>query len=223
MRDFAKRTRSLSLEDLREDYRLAEFTEENCQTNPIDQFQQWFEEAQNAESRAPNAMSLATATPDGRPSNRIVLLKEVSEQGFIFYTNYTSRKGRELSSNPICALTFYWPELERQVRVEGTAEQVSPEKSGAYFRRRPKGSRLGAWVSQQSEVLPNRKPLEEKLAVLEARYAGTDDVPPPEFWGGYRVIPEEIEFWQGRTNRLHDRIRYRRNDEGAWIIERLSP
>jgi pyridoxamine 5'-phosphate oxidase len=224
MPDFAEQTQSLSLADLREDYRRAQFDEQNCEANPIRQFEIWFREAKAAGLKEPNAMSLATATLDGRPSNRIVLLKEVGDQGFIFYTNYYSRKGQELERNPFCALTFLWAELERQVRVEGSVSVVSREKSEAYFRRRPKGSRLGAWVSKQSEVLPNRRPLEERLAELEAKYAGTDDVPAPPFWGGFCVVPSEIEFWQGRTNRLHDRILYRRHEGAAeWTIERLSP
>ena len=219
---FAKQT-NLSLEALRADYRLAELSEANCQTNPIQQFQTWFQEARAAELKEPNAMALATATLAGKPSNRIVLLKEVGDFGFIFYTNYQSHKGRELEANPSCAATFYWAELERQVRVEGQVEHVSREKSEKYFRGRPKGSRLGALVSSQSEVLPNREPLEVRLAELEAQYGATDDVPLPDHWGGYCITPYTIEFWQGRTNRLHDRIQYRRKDEDNWIIERLAP
>jgi pyridoxamine 5'-phosphate oxidase len=220
MTDFAKRT---SLDALRADYRLAELDEAHCETNPIEQFEKWFVEAQVADLKEPNAMCLATATRDGRPSSRIVLLKEVGELGFVFYTNYESRKGQEIKTNPRCALTFYWAELERQVRVEGRAETVSREKTAAYFRTRPKGSRLGALVSRQSAVLPNREPLERRLEELEAEYQGSDDIPVPEHWGGYAVRPETIEFWQGRTNRLHDRIRYRINGEGGWVVERLSP
>jgi pyridoxamine 5'-phosphate oxidase len=224
MAHFAKRTSvSLLLEALRADYRLAELNETNCETNPIRQFEIWFKDAQVADLKEPNAMSLATATPDGRPSGRIVLLKEAGEFGFVFYTNYHSRKGRELETNPHCALTFYWAELERQVRVEGRAEPVSREKSESYFQGRPKGSRLGALASAQSEVVPGRELLELRLAELEATYKGTDNVPLPEYWGGYCVRPETIEFWQGRPNRLHDRIRYQRKGESHWIIERLSP
>ena len=222
MAHYAKQT-SLLLEALRQDYRLAELSETHCRTNPIEQFQTWFGDAQAAELKEPNAMTLATATPSGRPSARIVLLKEVSDFGFVFYTNYHSRKGRELETNPNCALTFHWAELERQVRVEGSVAHVPREKSEAYFQGRPKGSRLGALVSAQSEVLPSREPLELRLAELEATYKDTDDVPLPEHWGGYCVRPEMIEFWQGRTNRLHDRIRYQRNGENEWVIERLSP
>jgi len=223
MADFAKRTIRLSLADLRENYGLGELGEENCQTNPIGQFSEWFKQAQLIDSKEPNAMILATATADGRPSARIVLLKEVSDSGFVFYTNYASRKGKELETNPFCALTFYWAELERQVRVEGRAERISRPQSEAYFRSRPRGSKLGALASRQGQTLPSRKPLEQKLAELDRQYTGTDDIPMPEDWGGYCVVPDTIEFWQGRPNRLHDRIRYRRNGGSNWIIERLSP
>ncbi len=212
----------VSLADVREDYRLGEFSEENCDPDAIRQFQSWLNEAKDADLKEPNAMSLATATVDGRPSNRIVLLKDVSESGFVFYTSYQSRKGEELWANPQCALTFLWAELERQVRVEGKAERVSREQTESYFKRRPKGSRLGALVSNQSQILPDRQPLIDRLSKLEAKYAGTDDVPTPEYWGGYCVQPETIEFWQGRTNRLHDRLQYTNTGLG-WRIERLSP
>ncbi len=181
------------------------------------------QEARAAKLKEPNAMTLATATVDGRPSGRIVLLKELSPNGFVFYTNYTSRKGHEMDENPWVSLTFYWAELERQVRVEGQVSQVDRAKSELYFRGRPKGSRLGALVSHQSEVLPSRAPLEVRLAELEQRYADTDDVPTPEWWGGYCVRPTAIEFWQGRENRLHDRLLYRKKEDDAWSLERLSP
>lgn len=223
MGDFAKRTSCVSLADLRENYRRGELTEQDCETNPIVLFEDWFKQAQVADLKEPNAMTLATAGAYGRPSARIVLLKEVSDFGFVFYTNYGSRKGRELGANPFCALTFYWPELERQVRVEGRAKRLSRAESEGYFRSRPKGSRLGALASNQSEVLPSREPLERKLAELERRYAQTEDVPTPEDWGGYVVVPETLEFWQGRPNRLHDRLRYRKGEGETWIIERLSP
>lgn len=214
---------SLSLADLREEYRQGALDEVNCDPNPMEQFRRWMQEARAAQLKEPNAMTLATATPDGHPSGRIVLLKELLPNGFVFYTNYTSRKGHEMDLNPHVALTFYWGELERQVRVEGQISKVLREKSEAYFRGRPKGSRLGALVSHQSEVLPSRKPLEAKLEELQAKYADTDDVPAPDWWGGYCVQPEAIEFWQGRENRLHDRLLYRRTYEDSWIIERLSP
>jgi pyridoxamine 5'-phosphate oxidase len=222
MADFAKRTHHLDLEGLREDYRRAEFSEENCETNPIEQFVRWFTESQAADLKEPNAMSLATVSSEGKPSNRIVLLKEVSDDGFVFYTSYISRKGKELETNPFCALTFWWAELERQVRVEGRAEKVSREKTEHYFRTRPRGSRLGALVSEQSKVLPGRQVLLSKLAALESRYADEEDIPVPNYWGGYCVVPYALEFWQGRPNRLHDRLRYSKAAK-EWRIERLSP
>ena len=223
MADSAERTHRLSLAELREEYRAGFFDERNCRTNPIVQFEDWLKQAQTADCKEPNAMTLATAAVDGRPSARVVLLKEVSDAGFVFFTNYGSRKAQELKTNPFCALTFYWGDMERQVRVEGRAERISRERSDAYFRTRPKGSKLGAWASHQSEVLPSRQPLEERLADLQTKYAHIEDVPTPEFWGGYCVVPDSVEFWQGRANRLHDRIRYRRLGESSWFIERLSP
>jgi pyridoxamine 5'-phosphate oxidase len=223
MGDFAERTHRLSLAELRDDYRRAPLDEQNCETNPIVQFERWFQDLQLLDLKEPNAMTLATATADGRPSARIVLLKEVSDLGFVFYTNYGSRKAREIESNPFAALTFYWPQLGRQVRVEGKVTRVSREQSAAYFRTRPRGSQLGAWASHQSEVLPGRDAIESRWRELEELYSDDGDVPIPDFWGGYCVAPEVIEFWEGRPNRLHDRLRYRRNGEHGWTIERLSP
>ena len=224
MSEITKQTQpGLSLADLREDYRLATLDEANCETNPIDQFTQWFQQAKTAKLKEPNAMTLATATLEGRPSGRIVLLKEFSVEGFFFYTNYGSQKGRECETNPQVALTFYWAELERQVRVEGKVARVDPGKSVAYFRSRPRGSRIGAWVSNQSESIENRAILEKRLAELERRFEGSDDIPPPDYWGGYCVRPERIEFWQGRSNRLHDRVVYIKGSGGDWKIGRLSP
>jgi pyridoxamine 5'-phosphate oxidase len=214
---------SLSLADLREEYRRGALDEVNCDPNPIEQFRRWMQEARAAQLKEPNAMTLSTATADGRPSGRIVLLKELLPDGFVFYTNYTSRKGSEIEANPHVSLTFYWAELERQVRVEGQITKVSRDKSEAYFRGRPKGSRLGALASHQSEILPGRKPLEARLEELQWKYADSDDVPAPDWWGGYCVRPEAIEFWQGRENRLHDRLLYRRTNGNNWAVERLSP
>jgi pyridoxamine 5'-phosphate oxidase len=214
---------SLSLEDLRESYRMGALDEASCLPDPLDQFRVWMQEARAAKLKEPNAMTLSTVGTTGRPSSRIVLLKELAPEGFVFYTNYTSRKGRDMEAVPYVALTFYWGELERQVRVEGVVSRVSREKSERYFSGRPKGSRLGALVSHQSEVLPNREPLERRLAELEREYADTDQVPTPDWWGGYNVAPEAIEFWQGRENRLHDRLLFTRERPPGWQLRRLSP
>ena len=216
---------SLLLEHLREEYRRGELDETHCDSNPIEQFRAWMEQARSARLKEPNAMTLATATGDGRPSARIVLLKELTTHGFIFYTNYGSRKARDCDSNPNVALTFYWAELERQVRVEGTISKVSPEKSEAYFRVRPRGSRLGALASDQSTIVESREVLERKLKDLELQYRETDDIPMPPHWGGYLVLPAAVEFWQGRANRLHDRLLYTKlpSREPEWSLVRLSP
>ena len=167
-------------------------------------------------------MSLATATPDGKPSARIVLLKGVDSRGFSFFTNYDSEKGRNLDANPFAELVFYWQRLERQVRIRGPVERTSREDSAAYFHSRPSGSRLGAWVSKQSEVIDSRKILDARLQQMTERFAG-EEIPLPPHWGGYRVKPEQVEFWQGRPNRLHDRFRYKRRGDGSWQIDRLAP
>lgn len=215
----------MSPQDMRKEYMARGLDESVVDADPIRQFAVWFDDAVAAHLLEPNAMALATATSDGRPSVRMVLLKGFDAAGFVFYSNYESRKGRELAANPRAALDLFWVELERQVRIEGTVERVAPEQSDAYFHSRPRGSQLGAAASHQSAVLPGREPLERRLADLEAEYAGADDVaiPRPEYWGGYRVVPEVIEFWQGRPNRLHDRLRYTHRAAGGWTIERLSP
>ncbi|MFL6451505.1 MAG: pyridoxamine 5'-phosphate oxidase [Bryobacteraceae bacterium] len=213
----------LSLEELRLEYKRGALDEAHCDPNPIEQFRRWITDARTADLPEPNAMTLSTATADGRPSGRIVLLKELTPEELLFYTNYTSRKGREMESNPFVSLTFYWAELERQVRVEGRVRRVSRGKSEAYFRGRPKGSRLGALASHQSTRLPSRAPLEQTLSDLEAKYRDSDDIPTPEWWGGYAVRPDLFEFWQGRPNRLHDRIVYSRTGETGWEVGRLSP
>lgn len=224
MADYPASALALSLAELRQNYIRGALDEASVDSNPIAQFKGWFWEAQQSGLPEPNAMTLATSTSDGYCTARIVLLKELDENGFVFYTNYDSRKGRDLTENPRASLVFYWAELERQVRVEGGVERVARQQSEAYFNSRPRGSRLGAWVSHQSEVIQSRKMLEAKLRDLEARYAGTDDIPTPDYWGGFRVRPHCIEFWQGRPNRLHDRLRYARNSEDEeWRIERLGP
>lgn len=211
-----------SVADLRQEYTRAGLRETDAAPDPIEQFRRWFEEALAAGLHEPNAMTLATATSDGRPAARVVLLKGFEERGFVFYTNYEGRKGRELEENPYCALVFYWGELERQVRIEGRASRISGEESDAYYRSRPLGSRLGAWVSEQSRPVGDRATLEERLRELEDEYEGRE-VPRPPFWGGYRVVPEEIEFWQGRENRLHDRLLYSRQSDEGWSMARLQP
>jgi pyridoxamine 5'-phosphate oxidase len=216
-----RRTPAVPLADLRESYLLTGLDETAMAEDAITQFEEWFEQARAAGIREPNAMTLATATAAAEPSARIVLLKGLDDRGFVFYTNYDSQKGRELAENPRAALVFYWPELERQVRVSGAVSRVSREASEAYFRSRPIGHQLGAWASKQSTVVDGRAALEAALEQARARFAGKE-VLLPENWGGYRLEAEMIEFWQGRPDRLHDRIRYRFSG-GAWLRERLSP
>lgn len=212
---------AVDVADLRREYTRAGLSEEDAHGDPVEQFRRWFDEALSANLHEPNAMTLSTATPDGSPSARVVLLKGFDERGFVFYTNYEGRKGRELEANPRCSLLFYWGELERQVRIEGRATRLPGEDSDAYYASRPRGSRLGARASQQSRPVEGRGVLEERLRELEREYEGRE-VPRPPFWGGYRVEPEAFEFWQGRENRLHDRLLYRHADDG-WRVERLQP
>ena len=215
-------TAPLDIAALRHDYVAHGLRRADLAADPIKQFGIWFGEAAAAQIRDVNAMTLATATPDGAPSARIVLLKAISDRGFVFFTNYLSDKGRQLEANPRAALCLFWVQLERQIRIEGAVEKTTREESEEYFRSRPLGSRLGAWTSQQSEIIADRAALEAQLAEVTTQYEGAD-VPLPPHWGGYRVKPDSIEFWQGRTNRLHDRFRYTRETEGAWRIDRLSP
>jgi pyridoxamine 5'-phosphate oxidase len=208
--------------DHRESFSAAGLIESDLDPDPIVQFQKWFAEARIATLHEPHAMTLATVSADGQPSARMVLLKNVDARGFVFYTNYESRKAIELGANPRAALVFYWPELHRQVRVVGRVTRVPGSDSAAYFRSRPRASQLGALASRQSEAIPNRAQLEAKVAELDADFAG-QPIPPPDFWGGYCLEPIEIEFWQGRPNRLHDRVQYSRQANRNWRIQRLSP
>jgi pyridoxamine 5'-phosphate oxidase len=210
-----------ALQNLRQDYRSAELLQQDVDQNPIMQFKKWFTDALEAQLYEPNVMTLATSDPYGKPSARIVLLKGFDEHGFNFYTNYDSKKGRELQENPQAALVFFWAELERQVRIEGMVSKLDPEVSEDYFHSRPKGSQIGAMASPQSEVIASRGTLEQKVVELQQQYADTE-VPRPEHWGGYLLEPQQIEFWQGRPSRLHDRICYTLVD-GVWIINRLAP
>ncbi len=211
-----------NLAALRRNYALESLSETDALPDPVAQFAAWFNEALNSQLREPNAMTLATATRDGYPSARTVLLKGFDNEGFVFYTNYESRKGAELLENPRAALLFTWLELERQVRIEGPVEKVSPDESLRYFQSRPKGSQIGAWASPQSRVIPNRELLEKNVVELLKTYAEAEALPRPPFWGGYRVKPTRVEFWQGRESRLHDRIQYVRGEDG-WTVERLAP
>ncbi|CAN5861482.1 pyridoxamine 5'-phosphate oxidase [soil metagenome] len=206
----------------RKEYNQSHLIERDFSADPIEQFRRWYEVAVAEGLDEPNTMTLASADVEGRPSARIVLLKQFDERGFCVFTNYQSRKGLELEANPFAALVFFWQPLERQVRVEGRVERVSEAESDAYFRSRPPGTRLGTWASEQSRVVPGREAFEDRLLELRDRHPD-GNIPRPPHWGGYRVVPEMVEFWQGRASRLHDRFRYRRNETGGWIIERLAP
>ncbi|MDD0837356.1 pyridoxamine 5'-phosphate oxidase [Curvibacter sp. HBC61] len=212
---------STSIADLRKSYERAELSEDASQADPLKQFEQWLNEAIASEVPEPNAMTLATVGADLRPSTRVVLIKGYDERGIVWYTNYDSRKGRELAGNPFAALQFHWVELERVVRIEGVVEKVSDEESDAYFHSRPLDSRIGAWASPQSEVIGGRA----VLVANAARYGAQFMLQPPRppHWGGYRLKPEQWQFWQGRKSRLHDRLRYRLDDSGLWLRERLAP
>ena len=210
------------MKDLRKEYNRASIDKDTLNPDPIVQFGQWFAEVVQAQLPEPNAMNLATISEDGRPSSRIVLLKEVDRGRFLFYTNYQSQKGKELEKNPACALNFFWPEIERQVRIEGIAERVDAATSEKYFQSRPRASQVSAWASPQSSLLRDRTILEDRVKEIEKRFEGKEVLPKPHQWGGFAVTPFEIEFWQGRPNRLHDRIVYMMIDK-KWKINRLAP
>ncbi len=213
----------MSIADIRTQYSLKSLLEADAHPDAMEQFRQWWNEATHAELTEVNAMTLATASADGWPDARIVLLKEFSSRGFTFFTNYESRKGQELAQNPRACLVFFWKELERQVRITGSVAKISKEESEAYFFSRPVGSQLGAWASRQSQVLPNREILAEKLNNLQSEANTGTSLGKPDYWGGYMVQPHRIEFWQGRPNRLHDRLLYSLQTAGDWKMERLSP
>ena len=206
---------------LRREYRNRGLLETGAPQNPYLLFEKWFQEALKVKALDANAMSLATVSPSGKPSLRTVLLKGYDSKGFVFYTNYQSQKGRELGKRPVASLLFFWPQLSRQIRIDGPVKKVAAGESDEYFQTRPRGSQLGAWVSHQSRVIGNRELLEERMRELEKKYEG-QSIPRPLHWGGYRVTPESIEFWKGRPNRLHDRLVYRRKS-GGWKRERLAP
>lgn len=210
----------MDLHNIREDYSKQELSEKQCHRDPIKQFEKWLNEAIDAKTNEPTAMNLATVNEQGKPNSRVVLLKEINSQGFVFFTNYHSQKGKALTVHPFAALNFFWSELERQVRIEGKVEKLAEVQSDEYFASRPYTSRIGAWASEQSSVIESKNALLAKAALIAAKHPL--NVPRPPHWGGYLVIPEMIEFWQGRPSRLHDRIRYRLEHK-EWIIERLSP
>ncbi|MBI2813460.1 MAG: pyridoxamine 5'-phosphate oxidase [Opitutae bacterium] len=212
----------MALADMRQDYSMAGLLEKDLAKNPFRQFERWFQEAEAAKIPEPNAMTLATTGRDGRPAARTVLLKGCDGRGFVFYTNYESRKGRELDANPRATLLFPWVAMERQITVEGPVARVSREESEAYFHSRPRASQLAAWASPQSTAVAGRAVIEESYRVIEKKHEGRA-VPLPPNWGGFRVAPETVEFWQGRRSRLHDRLRYRREPGGDWVVERLAP
>ena len=214
---------NIDLAGLRREYETQGLRRAELHPDPIEQFATWFSTAVNSALPDANAIALATSTPDGKPSARIVLLKGFDQRGFVFFTNYESKKGQELEANPEAAFVVYWMPLERQIRVAGRVEKTSREESEAYFHERPRGSQLGAWVSRQSEVIDARRILDARLADMTQRFVGNKAIELPAHWGGYRIVPTTIEFWQGRANRLHDRFRYTRERDGSWTIERLAP
>ena len=213
---------STDLATIRKDYRLQSLSEEDVDTNPIKQFEKWFQQALASGIEEPNAMTLATSTTDGKPSARIVLLKGIKDNGFVFFTNYESKKGKQIHDNPFAGIVFFWKELERQVTIQGEIKKVGEEESDEYFASRPLESRIGAWSSPQSQVIENREVLEKNVAYYSDKYQ-SQNIPRPSHWGGYILMPTLIEFWQGGAGRLHDRLQYSIDATNSWIIKRLAP
>lgn len=213
---------AISIEDIRKVYQLQSLLEKDADANPVKQFEIWWQQVIESKIEEPNAMTLSTCTASGKPSSRIVLLKNIKKDGFVFFTNYLSRKGKEIESNPFVSLLFFWKELERQVRIEGEIKKISEQESDDYFFKRPKESRIGAWSSPQSEVIKSRDVLEKNVSDYIKKF-DSQNIPRPPYWGGYIVIPTLIEFWQGRPGRLHDRLRYTLNEKSIWKMERLAP
>jgi len=216
---------SNSIQSLRKEYSSQGLSESQVGSDPFELFKNWFDEAVDAKIQEPNAMSISTCSKDGKPSSRIVLIKEFDHRGFVFYTNYESRKGQEIAANPFVSLVFWWGDLQRQIRIEGKVQKTSEEESRNYFSTRPRDARIGAWASRQSTVLSSRTALDTFVQEFTEKFKNETDIPPPPYWGGFRVVPSSIEFWKGRTNRLHDRIVFERkeDDEHSWNIRRYSP
>ena len=213
-----------NISSIRQEYDLGELSEQELKDNPFDQFALWFQQALDHQVMEPNAMTLSTISSSGTPASRVVLLKGFDNSGFVFYTNYESRKGRELTATPHAALLFFWPELQRQVRIEGAVNQISEAESDAYFNSRPRGSRLGAWASPQSQMISDRRILDQRLKEVTQKFASSEEIKRPSHWGGFNVTPFLMEFWQGRADRLHDRLVYQRLDANAlWEVKRLAP